>query len=54
MLIDEMRDCLSRKLQHFLNTVLIPHPKIGLGKIEVLLLFNSPLMKDRTFTVHMT
>lgn len=49
-----MRDYLSRKLQHFLNLVLIPHPKIGLGKTEVLLLFNSPFMKDRTFTVNVT
>ena len=53
-LIDEMRDYLSRKLQHFLNLVLIPHPKIGLGKTEVLLLFNSPFMKDRNFTVSVT
>ena len=53
-LIDDMRDYLSRKLQHFLNQLLIPHPKIGLGKTEVLLLFNSPFMKDRTFTVNVT
>lgn len=53
-LIDEMRNYLSRKLQHFLNLVLIPHPKIGLGKTEVLLLFNSPFMKDRNFTVNVT
>ena len=46
-----MRNYLSRKLQHFLNLLLIPHPKVGLGKTEVLLLFNSPFMKDRTFTI---
>jgi hypothetical protein len=49
-----MRDYLSRKLQHFLNQLLIPHPKVGLGKTEILLLFNSPFMKDRTFTVNVT
>ena len=53
-LIDGMRDYLSRKLQHFLNQVLIPHPKIGLGKTKVLLHFNSPFMKDRTFTFNVT
>ena len=31
--------------------VLIPYPSIGMGKTKVRLLFNSPFMKDRTFTV---
>jgi hypothetical protein len=34
--------------------LLIPHPKVGLGKTEVLLLFNNPFMRDRTFTVSVT
>ena len=42
---------MSRGLQHFLNMVLIPYPSIGMGKTKVRLLFNSPFMKDRTFTV---
>jgi hypothetical protein len=49
-----MRNYLSRKLQHFINMLLIPHPKVGLGKTGVMLLFNSPFMKDRTFTVSVT
>lgn len=53
-LIDDQRDYLSRKLQHFLNMVLIPNEKIGLGKTKVILVFNSPFMKDRTFTVSAT
>ena len=31
--------------------VLIPYPSIGMGKTKVRLVFNSPFMKDRTFTV---
>ena len=50
-LIDDQRDYLSRRLQHFLNMILIPHPSIGLGKTKVRLLFNCALMRDRTFTV---
>ena len=53
-LIDDQRDYLSRKLQHFLNMVLIPNEKIGLGKTKVILFFNSPYMRDRTFTVSAT
>jgi hypothetical protein len=34
--------------------MLIPHPKVGLGRTEVLLLFNNPFMEDRTFTVKVT
>lgn len=34
--------------------LLIPHPMVGLGKTEVLLIFNDPFMKDRTFTVSVT
>ena len=45
---------MSKKMQHFLNTLLIPNPKIGIKKNEVLLLFNSPFMKDWAFTVHVT
>ena len=50
-LVVDMRNHLSRKLQHFINMLLIPHPKVGLGKTEVRLLFNNPFMKDRSFTV---
>ncbi len=32
--------------------VLIPYPSIGMGKTQVRLIFNSPFMKDRTFTVN--
>ena len=46
-----MRNYLKRKLQHFINMLLIPHPKVGLGKTQVMLLFGSPFIKDRTFTV---
>ena len=49
-----MRNYLGRKLQHFINMLLIPHPKVGIGKTEVMLIFNSPFMKDRTFTVSVT
>ncbi len=45
---------MGRKLQLFINMLLIPHPKVGLGKTEVLLLFNNPFMKDRTFIVNVT
>ena len=31
--------------------VLIPYPSIGMGKTKVSLVFNSPFMKDRTFTI---
>ena len=31
--------------------VLIPYPSIGMGKTKVRLVFNSPFMKDRTFTI---
>jgi hypothetical protein len=31
--------------------VLIPYPSIGMGKTKIRLLFNSPFMKDRTFTI---
>jgi len=31
--------------------VLIPYPSIGMGKTKVRLLFNSPFMKDRSFTI---
>ena len=34
--------------------VLIPNEKIGLGKTKVILVFNSPFMRDRTFTVSAT
>jgi len=34
--------------------VLIPNENIGLGKTKVILVFNSPFMKDRTFTVNAT
>jgi hypothetical protein len=53
-LIDDQRDYLSRKLQYFLNMVLIPNEKIGLGKTKVILVFNSPFMRDRKFTVSAT
>jgi len=33
---------------------MIPHPKVGLGRTEVLLLFDQPFIKDRTFTVNVT
>jgi hypothetical protein len=45
---------MGRKLQLFINMLLIPHPKVGLGKTEVLLLFNNPFMKDRSFIVNVT
>ena len=45
---------MGRKLQGFINMMLIPHPKVGLGRTEVLLLFNNPFMQDRTFTVKVT
>ena len=32
-----MRNYLGRKLQHFINMLLIPHPKVGIGKTEVIL-----------------
>jgi hypothetical protein len=32
--------------------VLIPYPSIGMGKTKVRLIFNSPFMKDRTFTMN--
>jgi hypothetical protein len=54
MLILDMRRYLGRKLQGFVNMLLIPHPKVGLGKTEVLLLFNNPFIKDRTFTINVT
>jgi hypothetical protein len=47
-----MRNYLSRKQQYFINMVLIPNAKVGLGKTKVRLIFNSPFMKDRTFTVN--
>jgi hypothetical protein len=50
-LIKYQRDHLSRGLQHFLNMVLLPYPTIDMVKTKVTLVFNSPLMKDRTFTV---
>jgi hypothetical protein len=31
--------------------VLIPYPSIDIGKTKVRLVFNSPFMKDRTFTI---
>ena len=31
--------------------VLIPYPSIGMGKTKIRLVFNSPYMKDRTFTI---
>jgi hypothetical protein len=34
--------------------VLIPYPSIGMGKTKVRLVFNSPFMRDRTFTVNAT
>ena len=34
--------------------VLIPYPSIGMGKNKVRLVFNSPFMKDRTFTINAT
>jgi 4-hydroxy-L-threonine phosphate dehydrogenase PdxA len=46
-----MRNYLKRKLQYFINMLLIPHPKVGLGKTQVMLLFGSPFIKDRTFAV---
>ena len=45
-LIDDHRDYLSSKLQHFLNMLLIPHPLIGLGKTKVRLFFDSPFIRD--------
>ena len=45
---------MGRRLQGFINMMLIPHPKVGLGRTEVLLLFNNPFMEDRTFTVKVT
>ena len=50
-LIEYQRDHLSRGLQHFLNMVLLPYPTIDMVKTKVTLLFNSPSIKDRTFTV---
>ena len=50
-LIKYQRDHLSRGLQHFLNMVLLPYPTIDMVKTKVTLVFNSPFMKDRTFTV---
>jgi hypothetical protein len=50
-LIEYQRDHLSRGLQHFLNMVLLPYPTIDMVKTKVKLVFNSPFMKDRTFTV---
>lgn len=50
-LIEYQRDHLSRGLQHFLNMVLLPYPTIDMVKTKVTLVFNSPFMKDRTFTV---
>ena len=47
-----MRNYLSRKQQYFINILLIPNAKVGLGKTKVRLIFNSPFMKDRTFTVN--
>jgi hypothetical protein len=34
--------------------VLIPYPSIGMGKTKVRLVFNSPFMRDRSFTVSAT
>jgi hypothetical protein len=31
--------------------ILIPNDMIGLGKTKVLLIFNSPMIRDREFTV---
>ena len=50
-LINDWRDYLSRGLQHFINMLLAPHPMVGSGKTKVKLIFNSPLMLDRMFTV---
>jgi hypothetical protein len=47
-----MRNYLSRKQQYFINMLLIPNGKVRLGKTKVRLIFNSPFMKDRTFTVN--
>ena len=41
-LIDEQRDYLSRRLQHFLNMLLIPHPSIGLLKATSLVSSKEP------------
>jgi hypothetical protein len=50
-LVKYQRDHLSRGLQYFLNMVLLPYPTINMVKTKVTLVFNSPFMKDRTFTV---
>jgi hypothetical protein len=47
-----MRNYLSRKQQYFINMLLIPNANIGLGKTKVRLIFKSPFMRNRTFTVN--
>ena len=34
--------------------LLIPYPSIGMGKTKIILVFDSPFMRDRKFTVSAT
>ena len=34
--------------------LLIPYPSIGMGKTKIILVFDSPFMRDRSFTVSAT
>jgi hypothetical protein len=34
--------------------LLIPYPSIGMGKKKIILVFDSPFMRDRSFTVSAT